>query len=33
MLNTAVKKDDERLWTRLNSLTQQRTNGDILWMC
>jgi hypothetical protein len=30
MLNMTVKKDDERLWTRLDSLTQERTNGDIL---
>jgi len=30
MLNMTVKKDDEGLWTKLDSLTQERTNGDIL---
>jgi hypothetical protein len=30
MLNMTVKKDTEELWTRLDSLTLERTNGDIL---
>jgi len=30
MLNVIVKRDDEGLWTRLDSVTQERTSDDKL---